>query len=253
MSHHWDSHFYDHKHNFVSEYGSELIDLLRPQKNERILDLGCGTGDLANKITHSGAEVIGIDASENMIHKAKEKYPNIEFKVMDAVNLHLNGNFDGVFSNATLHWIKESQRLLAQVYSVLKPKGRFVAEFGGKDNVKTVTDAIITSIREAGYSFADQDFPWYFPTIGEYTSLMEQTGFTVTYATYFARPTKLVDDKDGIKDWIHMFGNNLLAVVPAEVRGDIIGKVEKKLYQRQFINGHWYADYKRIRVMGLKE
>jgi trans-aconitate methyltransferase len=252
MDNNWNPNLYDTKHEFVSLYGASLIDLLKPQNNEFILDLGCGTGDLACKISGFGAEVIGIDFAENMINSAITKYPHIEFKVMDARNLIFDSKFDGVFSNAALHWIKEPLRVLQQIYSVLKQKGRFVAEFGGKDNVKKVTDVIIESIREAGYLFEESDFPWYFPTIGEYTNLMEEAGFTVTYAIHFDRPTKLEDSKEGLKDWIKMFGLSLFANVPQEAQPAIINEVEKKLYQNQFIDGHWYADYRRIRVVGNK-
>lgn len=252
MSNIWNSSLYDSKHDFVSEYGLDLINVLKPNKGELILDLGCGTGDLANKISGFGARVIGIDASESMIHRAKEKYTDIDFKVMDATKLNFDYEFDCVFSNAALHWIKEPQKVLEQIYSVLKTEGRFVAEFGGKGNVKIVTDTIIESIRDAGYKFENKDFPWYFPTIGEYTSLMERAGFIVAYAIYFNRETKLVDSKDGMKDWINMFGSSLFTNVPASARKDIIGEVEKRLHKTQFINGHWYADYKRIRVIATK-
>ena len=247
----WNSNLYDSKHEFVSQYGLEVVDLLNPQKDEVLLDLGCGTGDITAKIAASGANVIGVDASKSMIDKAKEKYPQQDFWVMDATKLNFSQQFDGVFSNAVLHWIKEPRKLLEQVYSVLKPKGRLVAEFGGKGNVETLTNAIIASIRDEGYEFDDDSFPWYFPTIGEYTSLMESVGFTVKYAVHFDRPTKLVDSKEGMKDWIKMFGSSFFANIPGEACEKIIDQVEIKLRGSQFIEGSWWADYKRIRVVGM--
>ena len=71
----WNANLYDDKHKFVSEYGSDLLTLLLPREGELILDLGCGTGDLANEINRSGAKIIGVDASEDMISQAVGKFP----------------------------------------------------------------------------------------------------------------------------------------------------------------------------------
>ena len=249
----WNANLYDNKHQFVSKYGSDLIKLLAPKKGELILDLGCGTGDLTNEIYQSGSDIIGVDSSEEMIKKASNKYPNIKFKIMDAKELDFEKKFDGVFSNAVLHWIKSPEKVLQSIKNVLKQNGRFVAEFGGEGNVKLITDTIIDTIREHGYSFEDDDFPWYFPSIGQYATLMERIGFRVTYAIHFDRPTKLADSKDGLKDWIDMFGRNLLIKIPKKEQEKIIEEVEKELSQKLIRNKNWFADYKRIRVIGIKE
>jgi len=99
----WNANLYDQKHDFVSKFGGSLVDLLAPQKNEGILDVGCGTGDLALEIAALGANVQGIDASHDMIIAAQQKYPNITFHTMDATALQMTNQFDAVFSNAALH------------------------------------------------------------------------------------------------------------------------------------------------------
>ena len=109
--------------------------------------------------------------------------------VQDATDLDYHNEFDAVFSNATLHWVKPPIQALHCIFKSLKQGGRFVAEFGGKGNVQTITDEIIKQIKEAGFEFKKEQFPWFYPSIAEYSSLMEETGFRVTFAQHFDRPT----------------------------------------------------------------
>lgn len=248
----WNAKLYDQSHTFVSEYGSNLIKLLAPEQGENILDLGCGTGDLTKKIANFGANVIGIDQSKSMIRHAVSKYPAISFQVGDTTNLGFHLKFDAVFSNATLHWIKQPKQALNSIYQSLKSGGRFVAEFGGKGNVKIITDEIISQINQSGINFKSEQFPWYFPSIGEYTSLMEEIGFNVRFATHFERPTPLVGE-DGLTNWIQMFAGHMLIKSDKQTTNKIITNVENNLKQILYRNGNWIADYKRIRVVGVKE
>lgn len=176
-----------------------MIDLLAPHKGEKILDLGCGTGDLAKELFDFGVNVVGVDKSENMIRNAKSKYPDIYFEVNDAIKLDYNDEFDAVFSNATLHWVKLPKQALQHIFKGLKHGGRFVAEFGGKGNVEKITSEIINKRKKLGYEFEMEHFPWYYPSIGEYTSLMEKVGFRVIFAQHFDRPTPLDGGNDIIE------------------------------------------------------
>ncbi|AIE59133.1 class I SAM-dependent methyltransferase [Bacillus methanolicus] len=248
----WNAHLYDSKHSFVSKFGEDLIELLAPKKGEYILDLGCGTGDLAYKLNKLGVNVIGIDKSENMVDQAKKKYPHIKFEVQDALNLDYHCEFDAVFSNATLHWVKPPKQALICIYKALKQDGRFVAEFGGKGNVKIITDEILNQFEKLGIEFKAELFPWYFPSIGEYSTLMEEVGFRVIFAQHFDRLTPL-DGDHGIRNWIQMFGNSMFEGLTEETKDFIITKVENNLKGVLFQNGGWFADYKRIRVIGIKE
>lgn len=250
----WDANLYDSKHAFVSKLGSDLIDLLAPQKGEDILDLGCGTGDLAKKLSDFGATVTGVDQSENMIHNAKNKYPDIQFIVQDAVNLDYQYEFDAVFSNATLHWVKQPKQALQSIFNGLRHRGRFVAEFGGKGNVKTITNEMINEIKNFGFEYKMEHFPWYFPSIGEYTSLMEDVGFEVVFAQLFERPTSLKGE-NGLKNWFEMFGSSLFEGIPETVKTQIITNVEQRLIPAIYNQESqcWEADYRRIRVIGMKK
>src|ERR1700739_4422514 len=137
----WDAKLYDAKHDFVWKYGSDLVSLLDPRAAERILDLGCGTGHLAARIAESGAEVTGVDQSAEMVAAARVAYPNLKFEVADARQLSFRDEFDAVFSHATLHWIHEAEPVLQGIQRALRPGARFVAELGGKGNIRAMQEA----------------------------------------------------------------------------------------------------------------
>lgn len=248
----WNAHLYDKKHSFVSHFGKELLDLLSPREGERILDVGCGTGDLAYQIHQAGATVCGIDSSAAMIKHARLKYPALTFQAIDAREMAFANQFDAVFSNAALHWMQPPDIVLKNIWSSLKPGGRFIAELGGKGNINSIMKAIAAAMEELNYDLSMLNCPWYFPSLGEYTTLMEDNGFRVNYAIYFDRPT-LLEGKDGLKNWLAMFGGGLLSNIPEEMSVTIIARAEKLLETVLLNEGQWVADYKRVRVAGTKE
>ena len=247
----WNTTLYDQKHAFVFEYGKGLIPLLDPKQGETILDLGCGSGHLAHMIAQSGAHVIGIDGAASMIEAARVAYPDIEFLVEDARTFSFPFSFDAVFSNATLHWIKEADEVVQHIAKALKVGGRLVAEFGGKGNVETIITAVQQSLWEVAH--VETDFGWYFPSIGEYASLLEKYGLAVQSAVLFDRPTLLEDGDKGLRNWIQMFGDRVFADIPDEVREQVLARTEEKVRDRLFKDGQWFADYRRLRIAAYKE
>jgi trans-aconitate methyltransferase len=246
LQNNWNATLYEGKHAFVWQYGEDLLHLLSPQPNERILDIGCGTGQLTAKIAETGATVTGLDADAAMIKKAKLNYPNLEFAVADARSFQVDTRFDAVFSNATLHWIREPEAVIDCIYSALKSGGRFVAEFGGQGNVKAITNAL-HQVLEVSTS----ESSWYFPSIGEYTSLLEQHGFDVTYAVLFDRPTPLPDGEAGLKNWLLMFGARFFVNNTHQETENIIQAVEQILKPILYSNGVWTIDYRRLRIVAV--
>ncbi|RLM59439.1 methyltransferase domain-containing protein [Halobellus sp. Atlit-31R] len=245
----WDSAAYDGSHSFVYEYGSDVVELLDPQPDERILDLGCGTGHLTDRIANAGAEAVGLDRSAEMIETARAAYPEREFVRADARDFDVAGSFDAVFSNAALHWIDAADQAAVTdaVADALEPGGRFVAELGGAGNVDTIVDAIETELDERGDEPPAD--PWYFPTVGEHATHLESRGFEVRYARLIDRPTELDEGEDGLAAWIEMFGDRLLGSVPAAERDAVIAGVEDRLRDDLCEDGTWIADYRRLRFV----
>ncbi len=245
----WNASLYDSKHSFVSDYGKSLLSLLDANPGERILDLGCGTGHLAHEIAETGAQVTGIDSSPEMIDVARKRYPELSFYVMDARTFHFETPFHAIFSNAVLHWIPEAEQVAQSIVATLQPGGRFVAEFGGKGNVATIISGVQQAAQEVAH--IEPASSWYYPSIGQYTALLEQQGLEVRLAQLFDRPTKL-EGEQGMRNWIMMFGQQLLQAIPAEQQESVIARAEDILRPRLYHDGTWYADYRRLRVVAYK-
>ncbi|MEA5504123.1 methyltransferase domain-containing protein [Halotia wernerae UHCC 0503] len=247
----WDTDLYENKHAFVWEYGQNLLKLLNPKPGESILDLGCGTGQLTAKIAQTGCKITGIDHASSMIEKARQNYPDLSFNVADARNFRVNQPVDAVFSNAVLHWIKEADQAIASISQALKPGGRFVAEFGGRGNIQAITQALDSALEAIAIS-APALNPWYFPSIGEYATLLEQQSFDVTYATLYARPTLLAEGEAGMANWIKMFADAFLVGLTVDQQIQIIRTVEEHLKPILYQQGNWTADYRRICIVAVK-
>ena len=249
----WNTALYEQQHAFVWQYGESLLELLAPKTGEQILDLGCGTGQLTEKIAESGAFVQGIDSSLSMIAKAKCNYPQLDFAVCDARDFEVGEPLDAVFSNAVLHWIHEPDAVINCVKKALKPGGRFVAEFGGKGNVQAIVTELLSVLSEIGARDTQALNPWYFPSIGEYAGLLEKQGFDVGYAVLVDRPTPLEGGSAGMANWIEMFAGGFLSGLSEEVRSRAILAVEERLRPALYRDGNWIADYRRIRVVAVKQ
>ncbi|MBV7531232.1 class I SAM-dependent methyltransferase [Chitinophaga sp. sic0106] len=246
----WNADLYREEHAFVFEYGDSLVDWLQPQAGEEILDLGCGTGELTARIAESGAHVIGIDAAATMIESAKQHFPDVTFRVADATRFSLPLQFDAIFSNATLHWVREKEKAIERMYTHLKKGGRLILEMGGKGNVESILRELEYVMQEKGYTY--QPF-WYFPSPAEYTTLLEKAGFTVEKVQYYERPTKLSNPEHGIITWLEMFGDHFFTGVPAHIRSAILREVQEQLAPALTREGNLYADYVRLRVAAVKK
>lgn len=243
----WDAQLYSDRHNFVFQYGAGLLPLLDARAGERIIDLGCGTGQLTAKIAETGAEVIALDSSASMLAQARAAYPHIRFVEADARHFDLpEKGYDAIFSNAVLHWIPEASDAAERCWAHLRGGGRLVAEFGGFRNCAGIIAAAQAAGRELGWAL---EHKWYYPSIATYSGVLDQAGFEVDSMQLFDRPTKLDDPERGLREWLTMFGQALLAPIPAAQLGDFWTRFEAHARPVLFCDGSWYADYRRLRVV----
>jgi trans-aconitate methyltransferase len=243
----WDAQRYQEKHSFVWRYGATLLELLDPRPGERILDLGCGPGQLTAQIAQSGAQVTGLDNSPGMLEEARKNFPKLAFVLADAAGFRLPGSFDAVFSNAVLHWVKDASGAAESIARALGPGGRFVAELGGKGNIASVQAAL----RAVFGPSADERSPWYYPSIGEYASVLEQHGLEVRQASLFDRPTDL-EGPDGMEDWLRTFCQSYLGELSPDRANEAIRDLAAHLRPTQFRDGVWTLDYRRLRIVAVK-
>ncbi len=238
----WNPKAYKKHTGFVSELALPVVDLLAPQHGEKILDAGCGDGTLAVEIEKSGAKVIGVDMSSQMIEACREK--GIEAYVASVTELPYHDSFDAVFSNATLHWVKDAKTAVQQIASALKNGGRFVCEFGGEGNVFAIVSAM-QEVFDKHPEFGTFDNPWFFPSIREYKALLESEGFEVRYIALIPRPTPM----DDIKNWLDIFTNGLTKDLTKEQRDIFVAECVEILRPILYHDSKgWSVDYVRLRV-----
>lgn len=199
----WEAEKYVSKFDFVPQYGKDIINLIDCPKGSKVLDLGCGNGTLTRQLADQGFQVMGLDASAELINLAKEHYPDILFKEGDATDFTLEEKVDVVFSNAVFHWIDQEKHplLLQQIGNALNQGGELVCEFGGQGNNAKIHQALSRAFAQRHLTYR---MPFYFPSIGEYAPLLEQKGLQVRFVTLFDRFTEL-KGKNGLHDWICMF------------------------------------------------
>jgi trans-aconitate methyltransferase len=240
----WDTELYEARHNFVWRMGEGVVELLQPLPGERILDLGCGTGHLTKKISESGTQVVGVDASPSMIGQARQNFPNLRFVLQDAAEMTFDGEFNAVFSNAALHWMLDPAAVVKAVVKALKPGGRFVAEMGGKGNIETIVRAI------HGVVLRYHPLPpsrQYYPSVSEYSAILESHGLEVRSMQLFDRPTPL-EGESGMENWIKQFKDYYFEKLPNTALADVIAGLRPRLHDE---NG-WHADYRRLRFVAVK-
>jgi trans-aconitate methyltransferase len=247
----WDAALYDEKHSFVWKMAAGVLELLAPKSGENILDIGCGTGHLTAQLAASGAKVTGIDRSPEMIAQARSANPSIRFEVADARGLKFMTEFDAVFSNATLHWVTEPERAIISIENALRRGGRFVAEFGGKGNIAGLVSAVSAAWQNLHLPGPVPN-PWYYPSIGEYSTLLERHRLEITFASLFDRPTPLEDGDRGLRNWLNMFGGPFLEKIPANLQEKFSSEVESQARYALFRNGRWVMDYRRLRVQARR-
>ena len=238
----WTAGSYAAHARFVSDLAGGVLEWLNPKPGERILDLGCGDGVLTEELSRRGCQVVGVDTSEDFLNAAISC--GIDARYMDGQALTFANEFDAVFSNAALHWMRDAEAVVIGVRKALKPNGRLVAEFGGHGNVAAITTAMraVAKARGVGHELTG---PWFFPTAAEYRAMLEQAGFKVSRIGLFPRPTPL---KSGMAEWLKLFRGPFFeqfGSAQESVLAEAVDLLRPSLCDSQ---GNWTADYVRLRV-----
>ncbi|HEY4015571.1 MAG TPA: class I SAM-dependent methyltransferase [Polyangiaceae bacterium] len=242
----WDPTRYETNARYVSDLGAPVVELLAPRAGERILDLGCGDGALTRKIADLGCEVVGLDASLELLEAARAR--GLDVRAGSGEALAFSHDFDAVFSNAALHWMKAADDVIAGVARALRPGGRFVGEFGGHGCVDKIRSELVAGLNRRGVD-GQSRVPWYFPSAEEYGTKLERAGFRVASITLFPRPTPLPGDVIG---WLETFGGTFTTALAPGERAAYLEEVREALAPRlRDASGTWVADYVRLRFCAV--
>jgi SAM-dependent methyltransferase len=242
----WDPLAYGKDGKFVHGLASGVLEWLAAKPGERILDLGCGDGQLTQRIAANGATVVGVDTSPEMVDAARSR--GIVVMEASAESLPFSDQaFDAVFSNAALHWVHDHDAMLAQVKRVLKPGGRFVAEMGGHGNIAAIRVALAAVLAKHGHGGLDQG-AGYYPTPESYAQQLTQHGFEVQQIALIQRPTLLPES--GMQGWLGIFRRGVLDALPESLRGTVVEETTALLAPvLRDEAGNWTAFYVRLRFI----
>jgi trans-aconitate methyltransferase len=166
---------------------------------------------------------------------------------MTAEELRFDREFDAVFSNAALHWVRNHDAMLDGVHRALKPGGRFVAEFGGHGNLAAIQVAIRSTLAHRGWQ---TNIRRYYATDSEYAERLTQHGFAVRQISLIPRPTPL---PTGLRGWLETFERATLDGIPHGEREAFVREVEALLRSEVCdTQGNWTAHYVRLRFLAHK-
>jgi len=225
-----------------------VLELLVPGAGERILDLGCGDGQLTQRIAASGADVVGVDASAEMVAAARSRGITADEARAEALP-YADRSFDAVFSNAALHWVRNQDAMMAEVHRVLKPGGRFVAEMGGQGNIAAIRVALMAVLAKHGYGDRE-DGVNYYPTPEGYTRRLTRHGFHVEQIALIPRPTPLAES--GMAGWLRTFRRGVLDGLPESLRDTVVEETAALLAPAlRDEEGNWTGDYVRLRFIAV--
>jgi len=243
----WDPETYARNARFVSDLGAAVVELLALKPGERVLDVGCGDGALTAKLAAAGAKIVGVDTSAAFVEAARKL--GVDARVQSGEALGFDGEFDAVFSNAALHWMKRADAVIDGAWRALVPGGRFVAEFGGPRCVEKIRTALVAALDRRGLDGASA-VPWYFPDAPEYRGRLEARGFRVASIAVIDRPTPLPGDVVG---WLETFAESFTSRVPAGERPGFLEEVRRDLEPKlRRADGVWVADYTRLRFSATR-
>jgi trans-aconitate methyltransferase len=245
----WDPATYATNAGFVPALGTAVLELLNAKPGEHILDLGAGDGILTARIAATGADVLAVDASAEML-EATQKL-GLKTRVVDGQALDYNEEFDAVFSNAALHWMLDAPAVARGVFKALKPGGRFIAECGGFGNIAAIRTGIKAVLELNGYKTSASENHFY-ATDTEYAHILKTAGFININAQLIPRPTQLTT---GMIGWLKTFRQGFLdtAGVPDSEQPKITQEISDFLHPILCDRaGNWSADYVRLRFSAFK-
>jgi trans-aconitate 2-methyltransferase len=221
----WDAGAYDRLPIPMTRWGIAVVGWLDLAGHERVLDAGCGTGQVTERLLDllPTGTVVALDGSPSMIARAHERLGDarVECLVHDLLEPIPIGPVDAVLSTATFHWILDHDRLFANLAAVLKPGGQLAAQCGGAGN----TVELGRVVRDLGYELEEDKN---FASPEETRERLERAGFTDVECWLQPEPTPI--PRGDLELYLRTIClGSVLQRVPAEARDGFLERATDRL------------------------
>jgi trans-aconitate 2-methyltransferase len=258
----WDAKDYQNNSEVQQKWARELIAKIKLKGNESVLDIGCGDGKITAEIAKElpDGSIIGVDNSEDMIDLANKNFPyktykNVLFKLCDAKKLDFNNEFDIIFSNATLHWVKNHIPVIKGIEKALKENGKILLQMGGKGNAREIikTVNLIKNKSEWKKYFINFKFPYSFYGPDKYRIFFDNTGLEINYIKLISKDMTH-KDKEGLNGWIRTTWFPYTNRIPENLRNLFIDEIINAYIEKYPLddNGNTHVKMVRLEVMAKK-
>jgi trans-aconitate 2-methyltransferase len=190
----WDAKLYQKSSLYQFKLGLMTIERLKPLNLEKILEIGSGNGmltiELAKRIPNG--DITAVEPSKEMIKQAEinlklQNIRNVNLINKSALEIEYNKEFDAVFSNSAIHWIKNQELLYKLIYNSLKPNGHISIQTGLKDTNNIIKTGLkIFELKEFNKFLKNFKSPWRFLTIDETYKILSESNFkTINIEPYY--------------------------------------------------------------------
>lgn len=171
--------------------------------DENILDAGCGSGRVTAELLRAfpKAKVLAVDASANMVEQARKTLAEFAGRVtaeqVDLLHLSIDKEVDAIFSTAVFHWIKDHDRLFANLFRALRPGGLLLAQCGGGPNLKRLGERSkrAQKLPEFAPFFENWQRVWEYPGPELTAERLRRAGFEQIQTALEEAPTTLPDEQ----------------------------------------------------------
>lgn len=256
----WDGALYAANTGHHRRYDGRFLATLPLRADDRVLDLGCGAGDLTATVAGLVPEghVVGVEPQPSLLEQARARaganQSFVEARAQQlAAALPDDGTFDVVFSQSVLHWVPwaDHPEILRQCRRLLRRGGALRVECGGGDNVREIVaflDGIAAEIAGASAPSA----PWTFVHAGAYLDLLLEVGFDVTDGYVHTVAQRRQFDRDSILGWLASQAVQAYAVdLAPEHRAPFAAAVESRVDDLRRPDGTYDLTFVRLDLLAF--
>lgn len=226
----------------------DLVSLIEKRPRMRVVDLGCGTGELTRELhEHLGAlETLGIDNSETMLLKAGSFGGEmLRFEQGDVEAFVTDQPYDLIFSNAALHWVPDHEQLFARLTRFLSADGQIAIQMPDNDDHPSHSVAARVAAQ-----FGIEPRPGYVLPAARYAELLHRLGYKQQHV-HLRVYGHLLPSTDDVVEWVRgALLTHYEAALPADRYAEFLAAYREELHKVLGDERPFFYTYKRVFIWG---